>query len=61
MFKALPPYYGNKRKLCPVIFSQINKRLSREKWQGATFVDGFELAGTVHKVPPQCAKFRRPI
>lgn len=47
MFKALPPYYGNKRKLCPVIFSQIHKRFPREKWRRAIFVDGFMGSGAV--------------
>lgn len=47
MFKALPPYYGNKRKLCPIIFSEIHKRFPRDKWQRATFVDGFMGSGAV--------------
>jgi len=47
MFKALLPYYGGKRKLCPVIFSHISKRLPRDKWQGATFVDAFLGSGAV--------------
>lgn len=47
MFNALPPYYGNKRKLCPIIFGEIYKRFPRDKWQGATFVDGFMGSGAV--------------
>jgi len=41
MFNALLPYFGGKRKLCPVIFRHIAKYLPREKWQGAVFVDAF--------------------
>ena len=47
MFKALPPYFGGKRKLCGVIFGQIHKHFSREKWQGASFVDAFLGSGAV--------------
>ena len=47
IFNALPPYYGNKRKLCPIIFGEIHKRFPRDKWQGATFVDGFMGSGAV--------------
>lgn len=47
MFKALLPYYGGKRKLCPIIFSHISKYLPRERWQGATFVDAFLGSGAV--------------
>lgn len=41
MFNALFPYFGNKRKLCPVIFRHISKFLPREKWQVSVFVDAF--------------------
>lgn len=41
MFQALLPYFGGKRKLCPIIFKAISEVLPREKWQGMTFVDGF--------------------
>ena len=47
MFNALPPYFGGKRKLCPVIFGGIHKHFPRDKWQGATFVDGFMGSGAV--------------
>ena len=47
MFKALLPYYGGKRKLCPIIFSHISKHLPRDKWQGAIFVDAFLGSGAV--------------
>ena len=47
MFNALLPYFGGKRKLCPVIFRHIAKYLPREKWQGAVFVDAFLGSGAV--------------
>lgn len=47
MFNALLPYFGGKRKLCPVIFGHIAKYLPRDKWQGAVFVDGFFGSGAV--------------
>ncbi|MDP8229475.1 MAG: DNA adenine methylase, partial [Candidatus Gorgyraea atricola] len=47
MFNALLPYFGGKRKLCPVIFRHISKYLPREKWQGAIFVDAFLGSGAV--------------
>ena len=47
MFNALLPYFGGKRKLCPVIFRHITKYLPREEWQGAVFVDAFLGSGAV--------------
>lgn len=47
LFNALLPYFGGKRKLCPVIFGQIAKYLPREKWQGKVFVDSFLGSGAV--------------
>ncbi|MFH0764563.1 MAG: DNA adenine methylase [Candidatus Omnitrophota bacterium] len=41
MFDALLPYFGGKRKLCPVIFKRISKYIPREQWQGKVFVDAF--------------------
>ena len=41
MFDSLLPYFGGKRKLCPVIFGNIAKHLPREQWQGKVFVDAF--------------------
>lgn len=46
-FNAPIPYFGGKKKLCPVIFSGINKRIPRDEWQGATFVDAFMGSGAV--------------
>lgn len=47
MFNALLPYFGGKRKLCPIIFSQIHRHLPREKWFKATFIDAFLGSGAV--------------
>ena len=47
MFQALLPYFGGKRKLCPIIFKAISERLPREKWSEATFVDAFMGSGAV--------------
>ncbi len=41
MFKALLPYFGGKRRLCPIIFKHIASYLPREKWAGSVFVDAF--------------------
>ena len=41
MFDALLPYFGGKRKLCPVIFGLISKHIPRENWQSSVFVDAF--------------------
>lgn len=47
LFDALLPYFGGKRKLCPIIFSHISKHLPREQWYGKTFVDAFLGSGAV--------------
>ena len=47
MFKALLPYYGGKRKLCPIIFKKISEYLLREKWSESVFVDAFLGSGAV--------------
>lgn len=47
MFDALLPYFGGKRKLCPVIFKQISNYLPREEWNGKVFVDAFMGSGAV--------------
>ena len=41
MFDALLPYFGGKRKLCPVVFKRISKYIPRDTWQGKVFVDAF--------------------
>ena len=47
MFDALLPYFGGKRKLCPIIFNRISKYLPREQWADSVFVDGFLGSGAV--------------
>ncbi|MEI7998706.1 MAG: DNA adenine methylase, partial [Candidatus Omnitrophota bacterium] len=47
MFDALLPYFGNKRKLCPVIFHHISNFLPREKWGKSIFVDAFLGSGAM--------------
>ena len=47
IFKALLPYYGGKRRLCPIIFRHIANHFPRDKWQGAVFVDAFLGSGAV--------------
>jgi len=46
-FGALFPYLGGKRRLCPVIFREIDRLLPRREWPGRTFVDGFLGGGSV--------------
>lgn len=46
-FDALLPYFGGKRKLCPVIFGRIAEHLPRNEWQGKVFVDAFLGSGAV--------------
>lgn len=40
-FNALLPYFGGKRKLCPIIFSHIAKYIPRKQWREKVFVDPF--------------------
>jgi len=40
-FRALPRYFGGKRKLCPVIFREIDQIFPRATWGKLTFVDAF--------------------
>jgi adenine-specific DNA methylase len=47
MFNSLLPYFGNKRKLCPVIFKLISKYYARNNWFNMTFVDAFMASGAV--------------
>ncbi len=46
-FGALFPYLGGKRRLCPVIFREIDRVLPRRLWPGRTFLDGFLGGGSV--------------
>ncbi len=72
IFDALLPYFGGKRKLCPVIFSYIAKHLPREDWQGKIFVGslfGKEPSGRLRflekeeivRLLPNCNEYLRPI
>jgi adenine-specific DNA methylase len=47
MWSALPPYLGGKRRLCPVIFREIDRILPRKRWLECTFLDGFLGGGSV--------------
>ncbi len=46
-FTALFPYLGGKRRLCPLIFREIDRLLPRRHWHGRTFLDGFLGGGSV--------------
>ena len=45
--EALPPYLGGKRRLCPTIFREIDRVLSREHWPGLAFLDAFQGGGSI--------------
>ncbi len=47
LFDALIPYLGGKRKLCPIIFREIDRVLPREYWHRLTLLDGFLGGGSV--------------
>jgi adenine-specific DNA methylase len=47
MWRALPPYLGGKRRLCPLIFREVDRVLPRRLWAGLTLLDGFMGAGSV--------------
>ena len=44
---ALPPYLGGKRRLCPLIFREIDRVLPRRHWREHAFLDGFLGGGSV--------------
>ncbi len=46
-FAALPPYLGGKRRLCPVIFREIDRLLPRRHWIGRILLDCFLGGGSV--------------
>ena len=46
-FAALFPYLGGKRRLCPLIFREIDKLIPRRHWPGRVFLDGFLGGGSV--------------
>ena len=43
---ALPPYLGGKRRLCPLIFREIDRVVPRAQWGRLTFLDGFLGGGS---------------
>jgi adenine-specific DNA methylase len=47
IFGALPPYLGGKRRLCPLIFREIDRVIPRSRWRGLTFLDAFLGGGSV--------------
>ncbi|MBZ5637425.1 MAG: DNA adenine methylase [Acidobacteriia bacterium] len=47
IWAALPPYLGGKRRLCPLIFREIDRVLPRRLWVGRTFLDAFLGGGSV--------------
>lgn len=47
IWSALPPYLGGKRRLCPLIFREIDRILPRRTWANLTFLDGFLGGGSV--------------
>jgi adenine-specific DNA methylase len=47
MWSALPPYLGGKRRLCPLIFREIDRIVPRRHWPEMTFLDGFLGGGSV--------------
>jgi adenine-specific DNA-methyltransferase len=47
MWSALPPYLGGKRRLCSLIFREIDRLVPRRRWSGLTFLDGFLGGGSV--------------
>src|SRR5437867_9953063 len=47
IWAALPPYLGGKRRLCPLIFREIDRLVPRRFWAGLTFLDGFLGGGSV--------------
>ncbi len=47
LWSALPPYLGGKRRLCPLIFREVDQILPRARWHGMTFLDGFMGGGSV--------------
>jgi len=47
MWSALPPYLGGKRRLCPLIFRELDRILPRRTWPNLNFLDGFLGGGSV--------------
>ena len=47
LWASLPPYLGGKRRLCSLIFREIDRILPRRHWPGRTFLDAFLGGGSV--------------
>ncbi|MCK4415186.1 MAG: DNA adenine methylase, partial [Candidatus Eisenbacteria sp.] len=47
LWQALPAYLGGKRRLCPIIFREIDRIVPRRHWPGLVFLDGFLGGGAV--------------
>jgi adenine-specific DNA methylase len=47
LWSALPPYLGGKRRLCPLIFREVDRIIPRRKWAELTFLDAFLGGGSV--------------
>jgi len=47
MWGALYPYLGGKRRLCPVVFREIDRVVPRRMWSGLTLLDAFSGGGAV--------------
>jgi adenine-specific DNA-methyltransferase len=47
MWSALYPYLGGKRRLCPLIFREIDRVVPHRLWSGLTFLDAFLGGGSV--------------
>src|SRR6266436_2244796 len=47
IWSALYPYLGGKRRLCPLIFREIDRVVPRRLWSGLKFLDAFLGGGSV--------------
>lgn len=47
MWRALPAYLGGKRRLCPIIFRELDALVPRRRWPELRFLDGFLGGGAV--------------
>ena len=46
-FCALPAYLGGKRRLAPIIFALLARKVPRDSWHNLTFADPFLGGGSV--------------
>jgi len=47
IWASLPPYLGGKRRLCPLIFREIDRVVPRRVWSRLKFLDAFLGGGSV--------------